>query len=316
MAHGKMIAARDRVRLIDKDPRVIPIGAQVPMAGGALRALEYALETGCETMQIFAKSPRRWAGPPRDAEAAEAFREACAQSGMGPVFSHAGYLINMGSEDAFLWERSSAALADELARGAGLGVAGVVVHLGRRFSDDDAACIDRVRRCVVHAAEMAGESAARILLENSAGAGRQFGVDAAQMAGALNAVRAAGVDAALCLDTCHAYAAGTDLRTGEGWTRLLGELTAECGRGAVALVHANDCKGGLGAHKDRHEWIGDGEMGRAAFGALFLQPELEGACVVVEMPGEGPYKDTENVSRLKALRDGGAGNAGPARARA
>lgn len=295
---------------------MIRIGAQVPMAGGALCALEYAIETGCETMQIFAKSPRRWVGPARDANVAATFRGACAQAGMGPVFSHAGYLINMGSEDAFLWERSSAALADELVRGAELGVAGVVVHLGRRFSDDDRECIDRVARCVVRAREMAGESAARLLLENSAGAGRQFGVDAAQMSGALNAVRAAGVDAALCLDTCHAFAAGIDLRTEAGWTQVLWDIGAACGPRAVALVHANDCKGELGAHKDRHEWIGDGQMGSEAFAALFRQPDLGGVGVVVEMPGEGPGKDTENVSRLRALRDGVVGSAAPSPAHA
>jgi deoxyribonuclease IV len=295
---------------------VIRIGAQVPMAGGALCALEYALGTGCETMQIFAKSPRRWAGPPLDSAAAETFREACAQARMGPVFSHAGYLINMGSDDAFLWERSSAALADELVRGAELGVSGVVVHLGRRFSDDDEECVDRVARCVLHAREMAGESAARLLLENSAGAGRQFGVDAAQMSGALNAVRAAGVEAALCLDTCHAFAAGIDLRTAGAWSRVIGDLSAACGPGAVALVHANDCKGELGSHKDRHEWIGQGQLGSAAFGALFREPRLEAACVVVEMPGDGPDKDTQNVSRLKALRDDGAANGAPTPAHA
>ncbi len=279
------------------------IGAQVPMAGGPLRALEYAVAAGCETMQIFAKSPRRWMGPALDPATAEAFREACAAASFGPVFSHTSYLINMGSEDDALWDRSAEALADELLRAGELGAAGAVVHLGRRFSDDDGESVARVAACALRAQEIAGPSAARLLLENSAGAGRQFGVTAAEMSAALAAVRAAGVDAALCIDTCHAFAGGIDVRSLEGWSTLLAELEAACGPGSVALIHANDCLGELGTHKDRHAWVGEGHIGIDGFGAMFHLPGLAGASVCVEMPGDGPFKDEENVRRLKALRD-------------
>jgi len=292
------------------------IGAQVPMAGGPLAALAWALETGCETMQIFAKSPRRWAGPVQDPAVAEAFLAARRDADFGPVFTHTSYLINMGSEDAFLWERSAAALADELSRAAMLGATGTVVHLGRRFSDDDGASIARVRDCAAHAWEMAGAPAVRLLLENSAGAGRQFGVTIAEMGSVLVSVRAAGVDSALCFDTCHGFAGGIDVRDAQGWRAALDELDSICGPGAIELIHANDCRGELGSHKDRHEWIGDGFVGSEGFGAMFGQPGLSGAAVIVEMPGDGPHKDEENVSRLKAYRAvAGASDApGPARA--
>ena len=292
------------------------IGAQVPMAGGALCALEYAMAAGCETMQIFAKSPRRWAGPAQDPRAAEAFRNACAEAAFGPVFTHASYLINMGSEDDALWERSAAALADEAVRAHGLGAAGLVVHLGRRFSDDDAESVARVTACAVRAYEIAGDSAARLLLENSAGAGWQFGVSVPECAAALVSVRAAGIEAALCFDTCHGFAGGIDVRCADGWREALRELSALAGAGAIALVHANDCRGEFGARKDRHEWIGDGLIGRDGFAAMFEQRGLAGASVVVEMPGDGPHKDEENVSRLKALRDAAAASAVPDPARA
>jgi deoxyribonuclease-4 len=290
---------------------MIRIGAQVPMAGGALCALEYAVATGCETMQIFAKSPRRWVGPARDPRAEAAFRDACAAAGMGPVFAHASYLINMGSEDDALWERSADALADEAMRAAGLGATGLVVHLGRRFSDDDRESIERVTACAVHAYQVATGPTARLLLENSAGAGRQFGVSVAEMAQALVSVRAAGIDAALCFDTCHGFAGGVDIRTAEGWSAALGELESIAGTGAIMLVHANDCRGEFGSHKDRHEWVGDGFIGTESFASMFRQPGLAGASMVVEMPGDGPHKDEENVRRLKALRDGGAVSASP-----
>lgn len=291
---------------------MIRIGAQVPMAGGPLCALAYAIETHCETIQIFAKSPRRWAGPAQDPAVAEQFRQACEEAGIGPVFTHSGYMINMGSADELLWERSVAALADELVRGGMLGAAGTVVHLGRRFSDDDGESIARVTECVVRARDMAGDSAARVLLENSAGAGRQFGVSVREMAFALTAVRAAGVDAALCFDTCHGYAGGIDVRDDAGWHEALGELEAACGPGAIALIHANDCKGELGSHLDRHAWIGEGHIGDGGFAAMMGQPALEGAAMVVEMPGDGPEKDFENVRRLKVFRADAEANGVPA----
>lgn len=292
------------------------IGAHVPMDEGLIGALEYAEATGCEALQLFAKSPRRWSAPRRDPAQTAEFRAACAARGNPPVFTHASYLINLGTSDPVQFERSCAALADELVRAYELGAAGMVVHLGTRFCDDDGDCTARVAETVARAAAMADGPIARLLLENSAGAGRQYGTDAQEMAAALLAVRGEGIDAGLCLDTCHAFAAGIDLRSEVCWTDLLSHVEQECGAGAIALVHANDCKGDLGSHKDRHDWIGDGNIGEAGFAAMFSQPHLSDACAVVEMPGEAPVKDAENVSRLKRLRDAAAAFDGRAPARA
>jgi deoxyribonuclease-4 len=280
------------------------IGAHVPMDGGLLAALEYAQETGCETFQVFAKSPRRWAAPRRDPDEVAAFREALARSGLGPVVTHASYLINLGAAEPIQWEKSCAGLADEMSRAYELGAAGVVVHLGTRFCDEDGECTARVAETVARAAEIASGPVAPVLLENAAGAGRQYGVTAREMADALLAVRATGVEAGLCVDTCHAFAAGIDLRGPEGWDRLLGYLDARCGVGSVVVVHANDCKGEFGSHKDRHEWIGDGFVGETGFAAMVAHASLASAAAIVEMPGDPPAKDIENVLRLKRLRDG------------
>lgn len=280
------------------------IGAHVPTAGGLIASVEYSTATGCETIQLFAKSPRRWSGPAIDARAATDFRDACRTASVGPVFTHASYLINMGAESDELWERSTAGLADELMRAAEIGAAGVVIHLGRRFSDDDIECLDRVAQCAVRATALAGDRCVPLLLENSAGAGRQFGVTVSEMSASLVAVRAAGVEAGLCFDTCHGFAAGIDLRTDEGWAGMLDEMRALAGPGAIRLIHANDCKGEFGSHKDRHEWIGEGFVGLEGFAAMFRQPGLADASVVVEMPGDPPDKDEENVRRLKTIRDG------------
>lgn len=291
------------------------IGAQVPLAGGLLAAVQYAAEVGCETIQIFAKSPRRWDAPPQDEAAAARFRIACAEADIGPVFSHASYLINLGAEDPLQWEKSWLAIADELDRASILGAAGVVMHLGRRFDDDTGRCVARVLETVMRAYDATTGVEVPLLLENTAGAGRQFGIDASELARTLNALRAEGVPAALCIDTCHALAAGIDVARPAGWAGLLDELDDECGPGCVALIHANDSMGAIGEHRDRHEWIGDGNVGVQGFAAMFAQSRLHDCPTVVEMPGEKPVKDAENIKRLKLLRDGGAALASPARAR-
>jgi deoxyribonuclease-4 len=287
------------------------VGAQVPMAGGLLSALDYAIATGCETIQIFSKSPRRWAASPLDEAVCARFREGCDAAGVGPVFCHASYLINLGAADALLWDRSIAALADELVRAGQVGASGLVAHLGRRFSDDDAENVARVARASALAADLAGPGVPPLLLENSAGAGRQFGVGVGEMVSALTAVRGAGVVAGLCIDTCHALAAGIDVRSARTWSRMLSAIEDAAGRGAIALIHANDCKGELGSHRDRHEWIGDGCVGLEGFQAMFAQASLSEAAAVVEMPGEAPLKDVENVRRLKSIRDDVAVSGGP-----
>jgi deoxyribonuclease-4 len=291
------------------------IGAHVPMDEGLAGALDYADATGCEAIQVFAKSPRRWNAPRRDPALTAGFRAACAARGGLPVFTHASYLINLGASDPVQWERSCAALADELVRAHEIGAAGTVVHLGTRFCEDDGDCTARVAETACRAVAMADGPVAPLLLENSAGAGRQYGTDALEMAAALLAVRAGGVTAGLCLDTCHAFAAGIDMREGEGWARLLAHVERECGPDAIVLIHANDCKGDLGSHKDRHEWIGDGNIGDRGFAAMFAQPYLANTRVVVEMPGDAPVKDAENVSRLKRLRGDAVASDGPAPAR-
>lgn len=293
------------------------VGAHVPMVGGVMNALEYAIATECEAFQIFSKSPRQWKARALEPELCEAFRLAHEDSGVGPLFCHASYLINAGAEDEVLWARSILALGDELTRAAQLGAAGVVLHLGRRFHEtDDEACLQRVADCAERAAELAGGGAPPLLLENSAGAGRQFGSTTMEMVAALQSVRARGVSAALCIDTCHSFAAGDDIRDAAAWRAVFDTLTPSVGADAVRLVHANDCKGELGSHRDRHEWVGEGYLGDGAFEAMFAVPELQTASAVVEMPGDPPEKDLVNVRRLKTLRGVAAASAGRGRAHA
>ena len=291
------------------------IGAHIHTSGGMETAARYAADTGCECVQVFAKSPQSWHGPLKSADEVAAFLRALGELGIGPVFTHATYLINLGSEDDALWSRSGAALADELVRAAAFEAAGVVVHMGTAYGTGRAENAARVGEAVADAWRAAAAvcDPPPVLLENAAGAGRSYGRTPVQLCDALEASRALGADAGLCLDTCHGFAAGWDLRGPDGWADLCDALDERGHLGAVGLIHANDCKGELGEHRDRHAWIGEGGVGTAGFEAMFGETRLHDVAVVVEMPGDPPVKDAENVARLRSLRDAAGAGGGPGR---
>jgi deoxyribonuclease IV len=284
------------------------IGAHVPVGDGLLRACTYATEVGCECIQIFAKSPRMWRGPGRDPDEAAAFIAERRRLGIGPVFVHAAYLINLGSSDPLLWDRSIAALADELRRADLVGAEAVIVHAGTVYDGAHSSPVGRVSEGVARAWESSGvgEAGPRIALENSAGAGHAFGSHLDELCEAAASARASGARTGICFDSCHGFAAGIDVSEADGWSQLCDAVHAGLGPGGLLAIHANDCKGELGAHKDRHAWIGDGHVGLDGFAAMFAEPRLAEVAVVVEMPGEPPEKDRENVGRLRTLRDAAA----------
>ncbi|MBE0416527.1 MAG: deoxyribonuclease IV [Coriobacteriia bacterium] len=281
------------------------IGAHVSVAKGFPSAVSYAKSVGCESMQVFAKSPRRWEGPPTDSDAGRRFAEERETAGIRSAFTHTAYLINLASAEDALWKRSIAALADEITRGRLLGVNGVATHLGTHPSGESEASADRIAEGVQRAFEQAGggeTSDTRLLLENTAGGGRTYGRTIAAIGAILERCAALRPLLGICLDTCHAHAAGIDLGHDVAWGILLSEVERACGPQAIRLIHANDCMFERGFHRDRHAWIGDGTMGSVAFEAMLHRPELRGVSVVIEMPGEVPVKDAENIRRLKVLR--------------
>lgn len=282
------------------------VGAHISVAGGYGAAVDYALEVGCECMQIFAKSPRQWRAKALDPVATAEFAAMRAQAGLGPLFTHTAYLINPATDNPELRANSIAALADEITRGRLLSAAGVVTHLGNDplGNADDAA--ERVASSIVRAFEAAqGETGdTKLLLENTAGAGTSYGSSFGELGAVLGQlpddIRSM---VGLCIDTCHAHAYGMDLATPQAWETLLDDSDSLCGPGVIAVIHANDCKFGAGEHKDRHEWIGDGFLGNEAFTSMMCCERLKDVCCITEMPGDVPVKDVVNTARLKAFRD-------------
>ncbi len=281
------------------------IGAHVSVSKGYDEMLRYAEEVGCECVQIFAKSPRRWVGVPLDVAAAEALLRSRDESGGLPLFTHTAYLINLATPDEHLGERSVDALADELVRGGMLAADGVITHLGNDPTQDMKAAAHRVATRIASAFERAGRLADNVtlLLENTAGAGSGFGCCPDD----LGAVFANADDDVrrrirVCIDTCHAHAYGTDLSSSEAWEEHLDAYESACGVGCARAIHANDCMFERGSKRDRHAWIGEGRLGSVAFESMVCVPRLDGVSVITEMPGEVPEKDAVNIARLKALR--------------
>lgn len=282
------------------------VGAHLSVAGGYQAAVDYALEVGCECMQIFAKSPRQWRAKALDPVAAAEFTALRERAGLGPLFTHTAYLINPATDNPELRANSIAALADEITRGRLLSAAGVVTHLGNDPLGNPTEAAKRVAATIVRAFEAAGGEPGhtKLLLENTAGAGTSYGSGFGEMGAVLDElpddIRAS---VGLCIDTCHAHAYGMDLSTPQAWDALVDDADSLCGPCAIGLIHANDCKFGQAEHKDRHEWIGDGFLGNEAFESMMCCERLRDICCITEMPGEVPEKDVINTARLKAFRD-------------
>ncbi|MFC0597131.1 deoxyribonuclease IV [Streptomyces palmae] len=285
-------------------PRVRnPIGAHVPVAGGlAATGLPYARAIGAETVQVFVANPRGWATPEGNPAQDEMFRAACAEESV-PAYVHAPYLINFGSHTPATVERSCDSLRHSLRRGRAIGARGVVVHTGSATGGRErAVALAQVRERVLPLLdELDHEDDPWLLLEPTAGQGSSLCAlvdELGPYVEALDRHPRLGV----CLDTCHAFAAGHDLAAPGGMKQMLDELVSVVGPGRLRLIHANDSKDVVGAHKDRHENIGAGHIGAEPFAELFRHPATEGVPLVIETPGpQDNY--AADLTRLRALRD-------------
>jgi deoxyribonuclease-4 len=276
------------------------LGAHVSVAGGAHTAFERGRELGCDALQIFVKNANRWTAKPLTEEAVAAFRAEHASGGL-PVVAHAAYLINLASPKPDVLEKSRAALADELGRCEALGVAGLVLHPGAHLGEGTEAGVDMVARSLDAVMSGLDGSGSRVLLEDTAGQGSTLGSDPAELAAILGRVddpRRLGV----CIDSCHAFAAGADLRTVEGYEGLIGELERHGLMERVEALHLNDSKHPVGSGKDRHANIGEGEIGTAFFARVIHDPRFERIPMILETPlGDDDDGHRRDLATLRAL---------------
>jgi deoxyribonuclease-4 len=272
-------------------------GAQVKQAGGLLAALRRAEAMGAAVMQVFAQSPRQWRHPEGNAERAVVFSEAWPASPVvRHVVCHAPYLINLGTANEEMYERSTACLVENLRAAAAMGASGLVLHLGSHLGAGLDARLDTIAGGLRRGLD---ESDCPVLLENTAGAGGTIGRSFEELA---RVIEHADGDPRLgmCLDTQHAWAAGMWFDTVDAADELVAEIDRTVGVDRLACLHLNDSKVPRAAGLDRHENVGRGMIGRAAFRALLGHPRLQGLPAVLEVPGtdnQGP-----DARQLRAVR--------------
>ena len=279
------------------------IGAQVSVAGGVTKAFDRAEELGADSIQIFALSPRQWnsAAPPDDV--LEAFRKRAAEhESVRGTYCHASYLINLATGNDVLKEKSFECLVGHLAVATGLGAEGVVLHIGSHLGQGMDAVMTRIAEALVGAldaaTERAGEPSCKILIENTAGAGGTVGRSFEELATVIDAT---GNDErlAVCLDTQHLFASGVPYTTLAETDAIIDEIRTTVGLERLACLHLNDSKVAIGTNRDRHENLGEGEIGAKALSNLLSHPAIAHAPALLEVPGDGggPRKSDVEAAR-------------------
>ena len=275
-------------------------GAHVKSSGGVWHAIENGVELGAEAVQFFAGSPRTWKPTLYKDADWQKFREMRAESPIRFVVIHTIYLINLASENEDFYEKSVTSLCGALTAADQLGADAIVTHIGSHQGSGFAAGLERVQEGLRRALAEASEgSPVKLLLENTAGAGGTMGVDFRELG---EMIDAAGGDPRLgiCVDTAHIFESGYDLRTREGIDEVLRELDDACDLDRLVMFHLNDSKTPLGSNRDRHENIGEGDLGDDAFRLLVNEPAFKDLPGILEVPGSTATVRTRRTSPVCA----------------
>jgi deoxyribonuclease IV len=278
------------------------IGAHVSPAGGLARAIERGAERSCQAIQIFNQSPRMWRPTAYGEDDFAAFREALAASRIDAVLIHAVYLLNCASEDKEIRQKSLRSLIQSLRVGEGIGAAGVVLHPGSAKAGDVRKAITRAGRVIK--AALAETERCPLHLEDTAGAGGTLGRSFEELAAL---VEAAGGDrrVGLCLDSCHLFASGYDIRTPEGLRETVEQCDRVVGLNRLHSLHLNDSQTPLGSNRDRHAVIGKGELGERGCALFLSEPQFEDLPCVLETGPDGGGATAADVALAFKLRKRG-----------
>ncbi len=280
---------------------MLRFGAHESIAGGLYRAFDRAESVGCDAVQIFVKPNRAWKVRPLEERDVLRFRERAEATGIEPVVGHASYLLNLASPDDALWQRSRDTLIVELERCHVLGIPYLVLHPGAHVGSGEGTGLTRVAQALdqVHAAT--AQLRPRLLLETTSGAGSVLGGRFEHLAW-LIAHTENGDRLGVCLDTCHVFAAGYELRTVEGYAATMSAFDRIIGLERLKVLHLNDSRGELGSRKDRHAHIGQGQIGLAGFRHIVNDPRLAGLPGLLETPkGDDLHEDRQNLATLRSL---------------
>lgn len=274
------------------------IGFHMSICGSIDRAVDRALEIGCNTLQIFTRNPRGWAARPLREVEIDLFIEKAKRNDIRPVFGHMPYLSNLASPRDDIHVKSVDALIIELKRCEKLKIPYLVTHLGSHLGQGAEIGLERIIKAIDKAFSAAGENVV-LLLENTAGAKNSVGGSLRDLQYIIE--RAAYSDKiGICFDTCHAFAAGYDLRTEEAIEETIRRIDDLVGLSRLKLVHLNDSRGDLNSHIDRHEHIGMGKIGKNGFRNI-LRSKLASFPLILETPRDNRRSDLENLIRVLDL---------------
>jgi deoxyribonuclease-4 len=288
-------------------PRRDELGAHVSIAGGLPLAPPRGHALGCGAIQIFVKNQRQWTAPPLSAADARAFRAARRRAKLRHAFAHGSYLVNLACPDPAAWEQAVETFTDELLRAEALGLDALVVHPGSHLGAGLEQGLEAVARAVRRALAATPRARVKVALENTAGGGHAVGRTFAELHAILDRL-GHPARAGICIDTCHLFVAGYDIRTAGGYARAMDECAAMVGTRRVLAFHLNDAKAPLGSGLDRHEHIGRGQLGTRPFRLLLTDPRFRGVPKVLETPKEPePTADLRNLATLRRLRRGVSG---------
>jgi deoxyribonuclease-4 len=285
------------------------LGAHMSVAGGLPRAVERAILHGCAAFQIFAKNANQWRGRAVPREEIREFRAKVKASGLGPVVSHASYLINLATTIPALRAQSIAAMGDELDRAEALGLLGVVLHPGCYTRGSEAEGLELIADALLGLLRARRRGKTMVILEHTAGQGTALGATFEQLASIIakmNDHPRVGV----CLDTCHLLASGYDLCSPDGYAETFAQFGRLVGFERLKVLHLNDSKKPLGSRVDRHAHIGEGCLGLEPFRRIVNDRRFRGLPMLLETPKEegrtkGPLEvdrfDEKNLAILRGL---------------
>ena len=277
----------------------LKVGAHVSIAKSLDLAIDRAVEIGADCIQIFGSAPQSWQPFIFSLESVDEFDKKREKAGIGPVFLHAIYLINLASSNPFILGKSIGSLEQYLKFGKVIGVEGVIFHVGSHKGKGFEAVVEQVVEAI-NQILLRTEGCGKLILENSAGAGGIIGAKFSELGEIVKAVNSPRIG--VCLDTAHAFESGYDLRTKTGLDKALAEFDQQVGLEKLVCIHANDSKTALGSNRDRHDNIGEGEIGLKGFKNIVNHPDIRELPFIIETPGfddAGP--DRKNIETLRNL---------------
>lgn len=277
------------------------LGAHMSIAGGVSESLLRGKSMGCDCIQIFTKSSRQWKAKPYPEEEVAAFRRNQKETGITAVVAHDSYLLNLGAPDEALRKKSVAGFIDELGRCEALGVPYLIAHPGSHVGSGEEAGISTIGKSIDEAHQACKGFHVKVALEITAGQGSNLGCSFQQMGRIFDAVRE-NERLRLCFDTEHAFAAGYDLTTAEGYQRAFTELDRYIGMKKIVAFHLNDSLKPLNSRVDRHEHIGKGHLGKETFKRLLHDPRFFGIPMCLETdPGPEMKEIAADLATLRSL---------------